>query len=248
MARKINLNSSDIYQKLGSPSISPRSTTAMYFNQEKRRSVSQEYSNHIQSPDFSKQLPRTEMKQFSSDVHEKRFVAFKNFPVVSSRVPRIPVPDISRTTGRNFMGIYNKTHTQQDYSPNYQAIWKGSGKKLLKFEAALGRKPLYKPPEFNQKINDINYRQIDANLTVPNIDKTSSRPNEKEVPSFMVGIHYLDRVNGHNVPNFKSLKMNNFMNTTFLPLTSSFGEKTNKSKSVMRPNKETSSFSNYDNF
>lgn len=248
MARKINLNSSEIYQKLGSPSISPKSTVEIFFSQDKRKSVSQEHSPHVQSPDFSKQLPRTEMRQFSPNVHEKRFVAFQNFPIVSSRVPRIPVPDISRTTGRNFMSIYNKTQVQKDYSPNYQTVWKGSGKQLLKFDATLGRKPLYKPKEFNFNSTDINYKQVDANLAVPNIEKTSSRPDEQKVPSFMVGVHYLGRVPGHNMVNFKSLKMNNFMNTTFMPLKSSFGELTYKSKSVMRPSKDLSSLSNYDNY
>lgn len=249
MARKINLNSPEIYQKLGTPSISPRSTTAYYFSQnDRRRSLSQESSPHVQSPDFSKQLPRTELKQFSNDVHEKRFVAFQTFPTVSTRVPRIPAPDLAKTTGRNFMSIYNTKQEHHDYSPNYQAIWKGSGKKLLTFDMSLPRRPLYKPPQFNTTMKDVKYSQVDANVAIPNLDKTSSRPVGEGVPTFMINIHYLDRVSGHVVPNFKSLKMNNYMNTTFLPLTSSFGDQeSKKSKSTVRARRGNSSHSRYNN-
>lgn len=249
MARKINLNSPDIYQKLGTPSITPRSATAYYFSQqERRRSLSQESTPHVQSPDFSKQLPRTELRQFSTDVHEKRFVAFQAFPTVSTRVPRIPVLDIARTTGRNFMSIYNKKQDHHDYSPNYKAIWKGSGKKLLTFDMSLPRRPFYKSPQYKPTMKDVIYSQIDANVAIPNLDKTSSRPGGEAVPTFMINVHYLDRVSGHVVPNFKSLKMNNYMNTTFLPLTSSFGGPEPKiSNSVLRGRRGESTNSRYNN-
>jgi hypothetical protein len=237
MARKINLNSSDLYSKLGTPSISPLSTASVFLTTDRRRSSSQEYSNHVQSPDFSRQLPRTELRQFSSDVHEKRFVAFQAFPVISSRVPKVTVPDLAKTTGRKFMGIYNKGQVQQDYSPNYQAVWKGTGKKLVGFEVALPRSPLYRPPQINLEKKDVCYKQIDPNVPVPNLEKNSPRPNEKKVPSFMVNVHYLDRVTGHVVPNLKSLQMNSFMNSEFLPLKTGFGERGFKSKSVMRTTK-----------
>jgi hypothetical protein len=225
MARKINLNSPEIYLKLGTPSMTPRSTTAPFFTrQDHRRSISQDSTPHVQSPDFSKQLPRTELKQFATDVHEKRFVAFQAFPTVSSRVPRIPAPDLSRTTGRDFVNHYSSKQDHKDYAPNYKAVWKGSGKQLLSFEAVLPRKPLYQPNAHDFGARDVKYSQVDPNIAIPNIEKTTSRPSERNVPMFMVNVHYLDRVTGHVVPNFKSLKMNNYMNTNFLPLTSSFGE------------------------
>lgn len=123
MARKINLNSPEIYQKLGTPSITPRTTTSIFLSpQEKKRSLSIDSTIHIQSPDFSKQLPRNELKQFSSNVHDKRFVAYQTFPLVSTKVPRVPAPDIKRTTGRNFMSIYLNKSDHKDYNPNYNVV------------------------------------------------------------------------------------------------------------------------------
>ena len=202
MARKINLNSPDIYQKLGSPSMTPHTTTSYFYNPpDKHRSFSVESHPHVQSPDFSKQLPRNELKQFSSEAHERRFVAFQTFPIVSTRVPRVSVPDIARTTGRNFMNIYQKQQETSEYYPNYKAIWKGSGKQLLSFDMNMPRKPFFKPPAFNVKSKDIKYSQIDSNVAIPDLEKTSSRPICEVVPSFMVNLHYLDRVTGHVVPN-----------------------------------------------
>ena len=110
MARKINLNSPEIYQKLGTPSITPRTTTSIFLSpQEKKRSLSIDSTIHIQSPDFSKQLP-------------KRFVAYQTFPLVSTKVPRVPAPDIKRTTGRNFMSIYLNKSDHKDYNPNYNVV------------------------------------------------------------------------------------------------------------------------------
>ena len=237
MARKINLNSSDLYSKLGTPSISPLSTASVLTTTERRRTNSQEYPSHVQSPDFSRQLPRSELRQFSSDVHEKRFVAFQAFPVISSKVPKVPIPDLARTTGRKFMGIYAQGKSDHEYSPNYKAVWKGTGKKLITFEATLARKPMFKAPDVNLEKLDLCYKQIDNNVPVPNLEKNSPRPNEKMVPSFLVNVHYLDRVTGHVVPNLKSLQMNNFMNSDFMPLTSTFG-RGYKSRSVMRSGKD----------
>ena len=236
MARKINLNSSDLYSKFGTPSITPSTATSLLTSTEKRRSISQEYSSHIQSPDFARQLPRTELRQFSADVHENRFLAFQTFPVISSKVPKVTVPDLARTTGRKFMGIYAQRKTDHEYSPNYRAVWKGTGKKLITFQVALPRKPIFKAPEINLEKLDVCYKQIDSNVPVPNLEKNSSRPNEKMIPSFLVNLHYLDRVTGHVAPNLKSLRMNNFMNSEFMPPRSTFGTSF-KSKSVMRSGK-----------
>ena len=250
MARKINLNSPEIYQKLGSPSLSPHSTKNYFYStQDRKRAMSLESSPHVQSPDFSRQLPRNELNQFSPDVHEKRFVAFQTFPIVSTRVPRISAPDISRTTGRNFMNIYQKQQETSVYHPNYNAIWKGSGKKLLSFDMTMPRKPFHKPPAYNLSSRDVKYSQIDANVAIPDIEKTSARPISQAVPSFMINVHYLDRVSGHVVPNFKSLQMNSYMNTSFLPLTSSFGglESPTKTRSTLRNKRYGSAHSKYDN-
>lgn len=250
MARKINLNSPEIYQKLGTPLISPRSTQNHFsISQERKRSLSMETSPHIQTPDFSRQLPRNELKQFSSDVHEKRFVAFQTFPIVSTRVPRISAPNIARTTGRNFKNIYQKEKECSEYHPNYNAIWKGSGKQLLSFEMSMPRKPFFKKTSLDVNGKDVKYSQLDANIAVPDLEKTSSRHVGEAVPCFMINLHYLDRVTGHVVPNFKSLQMNNYMNTSFLPLTSSFGENDSpkKSKSTMRGNRTQAFHGKYNN-
>ena len=236
MARKINLNSSDLYTKFGTPSISPLTTASAFTSTEKRRSTSQEYTSHIQSPDFARQLPRTELRQFSADVHENRFLAFQTFPVVSSKVPKVTVPDLARTTGRNFMGIYAKCKPDHEYSPNYRAVWKGTGKKLITFQVGLPRKPIFKAPDINLEKLDVCYKQIDSNVPVPNLGKNSSRPDEKMIPSFLVNLHYMDRVTGHVAANLKSLRMNNFMNSEFMPQRSTFGTGF-KSKSVMRSGK-----------
>ena len=232
MARKINLNSSEIYQKLGTPSISPRATMN-YFStsQDRRHSASVDTSSpHIQSPDFSRQLPRNELKQFSADVHEKRFVSFQNFPIISTRVPRVSAPNIARTTGRDFKNIYQKQQDCSEYHPNYQAIWKGSGRKLLSFDMTMPRKPFFKQKSVNVNSKDVRYSQIDANVAVPDLEKASSRHIGEAVPCFMMNLHYLDRVTGHVVPNFKSLQMNNYMNTSFLPLSSTFGARLDSPK------------------
>ena len=81
--------------------------------------------------------------------------------------------------------------------------------------------------QWNLNAADKNYSQQDPNIFVPDLEKTTSRSNGEPVPSFMVCAHYLDRTCGHVAANFKSLTMNNYMNTQFLPLTSSFGDQDN---------------------
>lgn len=244
MARKINLSSPEILKKLGSPSIMPKTTTAMYnVNAERKRSCSQDYSMNIQMLDSNSQDPKNRSVQTANRVHEKCYKPFKSFP--SKNTPRVSGPDLSRTTGRDFMGIYNNNQHQREYNPNYNTVWKGTGKKILTFRANLPRKEFFKAPEFVIELKDVKYSQVDPKVAIPNLKKTTARSTDEAVPSFMVNIHYLDRVTGHTVPNYKSLKMNNYMNTTFLPQQSSFDTRL-KSKQAPRHSRTSSPFSKYE--
>ena len=107
----------------------------------------------------------------------------------------------------------------------------------MSFDMSLPRKPFFKQNAVNVNSKDVKYSQIDANVAVPDIEKTSTRHIGEAVPCFMMNLHYMDRVTGHVVANFKSLQMNNYMNISFLPLTSTFGEKLDsprKSNSTMK--------------
>lgn len=246
MARKINLSSPEILKKLGTPSIAPKTTTAMYnINLERKRSCSQDYSMNIQLLDSNSQGPKDRSIQTPNRVHERCFMPFRSVP--AKNAPRVSGPDLARTTGRDFMGIYSRNHHQREYAPNYNAVWKGTGKKILTFNANLPRKEFFKAPEFIIESKDVKYSQVDPKVAIPNLKKTTSRSTDETVPTFMVNIHYLDRVTGHTVPNYKSLKMNNYMNTTFLPQQSSF-ESPVKSRQGYRPSKTTSPLTKYESF
>ena len=219
MARKVNLNSKEIFSKLGTPSMTPRTTTAMYsISKNCRRSSSLNNKSPQLSPEAKKQVGTG----IPSQTCESSCWPVQTSPIVHSKIHRIRGPDLSKTTGRGFMGIYSKNQHNREYNPNYKAVWKGTGKKIMKFEATLARREFFRQPDFIVECKNVNYSQVDSNMQVPNLRKTTSRSTDEEVPTFMVSLHYLDRVCGHTVPNYKSLKMNNYMTTNFLPLTSSF--------------------------
>lgn len=221
MARKINLNSPEIFTKLGTPSMTPRTTTAMYVIST-NRSRSSSLDNNPPSPIIECKPSAPEGRYQSIPSRTSRAWPVQASPIVHSKVARISGPNLSKTTDRSIQGIYSSIQHTHDYSPNYKAVWKGTGKKLLRFEATLARREFFKAPEFLVESKNVNYSQLDPNKAVPNLQKTTSRSTDEQVPAFMVNLHYLDRVSGHTMPNYKSLKMNNYMTTNFLPLTSSF--------------------------
>jgi hypothetical protein len=196
------------------------------------------------SPDSKTRSNHGRLASASSKIHESSCWPVQATPIVSSKVQRIAGPDLSKTTGRGFKGIYKKITNDQEYHPNHKAVWKGTGKKILTFEATLPRAEFFKTPEFVVETKDVKYSQIDSNMQVPNLQKTTARANDEEVPTFMVNLHYLDRVCGHIVPNYKSLKMNNYMTTNFLPLMSSF-QSPSKSRMNFQSSKLSSPLGKY---
>ena len=221
MARKINLNSPEIFTKLGTPSKTPSTTTAMYsISKDRYRSSSLEHKPLNSIPECQTPASQDRCQSITSNTFKSWPV--QTAPIVHSKVHRIAGPNLSKTTGRALKGIYSRKELNHEYNPTYKAVWKGTGKKTLKFGATLARRDLFRFPEFTVECKNVNYSQRDPNMQIPNLRKTTSRSTDEEVPAFMVSLHYLDRVCGHTVPNYKSLKMNNYMTTNFLPLTSSF--------------------------
>lgn len=236
MARQFRMNSLDIYRKLSikspkSPSkrsqnhsiVLPESENltigeGFYITEartSRTRSADVVKRSETYLVNFSKQLPRPEFNSKGPDVHENRFISYNDRPPCSSRHKPIVSPLFSNCLGRK---PQNSFKTPEEYSPNYSSIKKDTKKGLVPFNKTLGRINLTKPPANTQKEVRIDFSKLDPHISSPSIEKSPPRSIGLALPLFMVNT-------GDRGANFslKSLEMNKFTDTPFLPLTSTFG-------------------------
>jgi hypothetical protein len=233
MARQYRMQSLDLYSKLGikpqtsktrSISIFEDGSSTFHLTEARRKpsshTVAPKLSQRpvqIQSPiKFEKQIPRPDITKNAPDVNANRFVAFNHSPLALTTTRRIPSPNFSLYPGRKKTLMYSSLEDQPQYTPNYTQVWKSTDRGLVAFNKLQGRKD--RRPTSQDVARDIDYKCVDKKVQSPNLGKAQAKPSDPVLPAFM-----LQAVSRGNSITDKTLEMNSYKNTEFLPLTSSFG-------------------------
>ncbi|OMJ73177.1 hypothetical protein SteCoe_28181 [Stentor coeruleus] len=235
MARQFRVQSMDLYSKLGVKTSPNKTRTISIFEDgastfnlttpkhkranstipNKPRVYSHKEKN-IQSPiKFEKQLPRPDICKLSADVNPNRFLSFNHSPIALTNTKRVSSPNFSLYKGRD-SSMYPSLQDQPEYNPNYSPIWKNHERGLVAFNKLQGRKE--KRPKSTVLTRDVVYSAIDKKIRSPNLAKATPKPNDPILPAFM-----LETVTRGNIITDKTLEMNCYKTTNFLPLKSSFG-------------------------
>lgn len=180
-------------------------------------------SPHVRSPvAFDKQLPRPEfLDHIQSDVHHNRFVAFDNTPKIFSKTQHVRTPRMSKYLGRESFKMHKDLSEEPSYDANYKAVKHNTEKGTIPFNKSKGRPPFYKITANDVVIDAVNYAQLDSKIQSPNLSKSPPKPCDPTLPAFMLS--GTDR-NALKLISIKTLEMNSYMKTDFVPLTSTFGD------------------------
>lgn len=236
MARQFRVQSMDLYNKLGVKSASQKSRTISIFEDgcstfsltmPKHRRTSftlpdkpKVHSNdqkNIQSPiKFEKQLPRPDIFKQCADVNPNRFLTFNNSPMALTNTKRISSPNFSLYQGRDTSQMYPSLQDHPEYNPNYNSVWSATDRGLVAFDKVQGRKE--KRTNSTNFCRDITYTCVDKKVRSPIMAKTKAKYKDPVLPAFMLGT-----VARGNIITGKTLEMNSYKTTEFLPLTSTFG-------------------------
>lgn len=169
-------------------------------------SYSPDYHPRVSSPDFSKQLSRSQLKTPAFDVSEHRFDEFRPDPPISTRVHRVSTPDISRNSQRSF-AIYKVREYSPEYTPSYRLSQPDLGKGVVPFNLVKGRSPT------SSHIHDLSYEAkydfVEKKSSSPDIGKSKrhSSKHSENLPSYMQ--HSPTRIGLISI-NDKAFEMNSF--------------------------------------
>jgi hypothetical protein len=235
MARQYRVNSFEIYDKLGMKKIDYRKKSKFIKNTLLPQTITIGEGFYITQPstkryssvesvkpsetswiDFDKQLPRPDIYKTAPDVHENRFIAFNDCPASSTKHKRILTPKFSLYLGRRQkLLMASPENNSESFSPQE----KTSRSVIVPFSKTQGRISLERPSTYSHKLVNIDFSKLDSNILTPSIEKSSSRRNKSNLPLFMV--NFINR--GKNI-SLKSLQMNSYMESQYMPLTSTFGK------------------------
>ena len=220
MARQYNLDSGELYEKIG---VLPSERTTPVAN-EPTYVTGVDVATPGRKPKpkpllpFEKQLPRLPL-QAATDVHPLRFVPFNDSPAVFSKTRRIRCPKLGQYLPRG-LNLGNKDLSNYpEYKPNYQAVCRNTDRTVA-FGKSSGRAHKVTSQSLGPGDLNVNLDSVRGQPASPRFDKDGARPQHNLLPSFMLGSTH--RQGLQQITN-KSFQMNGYPNRDYLRLGSTFG-------------------------
>lgn len=168
---------------------------------------SPDQQHRVTSPDFAKQLSRSQLKTAALDVNELRFQEFKPEPRISTKVLRVSTPDLRKSSARSF-AMYRVLEHSPDYSPSYNFSQPDLGKGTVAFGKVKGRSPLLishiRDLSYEAKYNIVQRRSPSPTLLL------SRQPGSKAAEGLPSYMHQSSNRIGLTSVNDKALEMNSF--------------------------------------
>jgi hypothetical protein len=175
---------------------------------------------------YKKQLGRSDLAKPQISTNDKRFERPIEIPEASSLYHRVHSPKIGEYLSRDDTVFTANIHTAQ-YSPNYDFV-RPKSTRTIEFAKFLSRKSLSREIS-NLEYNSTNLQAIKPDRSVPDFSKTTARPVDKTLPSFM---HSTCSRLAIGQLNHKALEMNYFAEGDLLASYSSLQLPLQRSRNV----------------